>query len=162
MMALVCSVVLSAGSYSAGHTPAPTASIVCYNPGASTVVVTGVELTRRIHGSSTLGGPVPMGTAMPPVGPGGAVVVLAGTAQTIGPFSITVGSVASAIGGNSQPSQPADCILMIGATVMGSDSSRNIAGEAGMLVSYSIRPRVGTQGGQLDFSKASNSAGWFW
>ncbi len=161
-MALVCSVVLSATSYSAGHTPPPTARVVCYNNGASAVVVTGVALSKRVHGSDTLGGPVPMGNALPPYGPGAPVSVSAGGTQTVGPFAVTVGSAASAIGGNSQPSQPADCILVIGATVFGSDGSRVEAGEAGMLVSYSIRPRVGTQGGQFIFSQPSNSAGWFW
>lgn len=161
-LALVCSVVLSATSYSAGHTPPPKCSIVCYNNGASAVVVTGVELTKRVHGSDTLGNPVPMGNALPPYGPGAPVTVSAGGTQTVGPFSIAVGSAASAIGGNSQPSQPSDFILVIGATVFGSDRSRNVAGEAGMLVSYSIRPRVNTQGGQLIFSQASNSALWFW
>jgi hypothetical protein len=161
MMALVCSVVLSATSYSAGHTPAPKASVVCYNNGASSIVVTGVQLHKRIFGSDTPGGPVPMGSALPPYGPGAPVAVAAGGTQTVGPFSVTVGSVASAIGGNSQPSQPADCILVIGATVFSSDGSRAEAGEAGMLVSYSIRPRINTQGGQLIFSQPSNSAGWF-
>lgn len=161
-MALVCSVVLSAASYSAGHTPPPSASIVCTNTGASAVVVTGVQLTKRVYGSETLGGPVPMGSALPACGPGAPTTVAAGGTQTIGPFAVTVGSVASAIGGNSQRSQPADFILMIGATVLGSDGSRNAAGEAGITVSYSIRPRINTQGGQLIFSQPSNSAGWFW
>ena len=160
-LALVCSVVLSANSYSAGHTPPPSASIVCYNNGASAVVVTGVQLYKRILGSDTPGNPVPMGNALPPYGPGAPVSVSALGTQRVGPFSITMGSAASAIGGNSQPSQPAGCILVIGATVFGSDGSRNVAGEAGITVSYSIRPRVGTQGGQLIFSQASNSAGWF-
>lgn len=161
MMALVCTVVLSATSYSAGHTPAPKCSILVHNNGASAVVVTGVALTKRIMGCDTPGNPVPMGSALPPYGPGAPVSVPAGGTRTVGPFSITVGSAAAAIGGNSQPSQPADFILIIGATVFGSDRSRNIAGEAGMLVSYSIRPRVGTQGGQYIFSLPSNSAGWF-
>lgn len=160
-MALVCSVVLSANTYSAGHTPPPTASIVCYNPGASAVVVTGVELTKRVFGSSTPGSPVPMGNALPPYGPGAPVSVAAGGSQRVGPFPITVGNVASAIGGVSQPSQVSDYILVIGATVLGSDGSRNVAGEAGITVSYSVRPRTNTQGGQLIFSQASNSLGWF-
>lgn len=160
-MALVCSVVLSATSYSAGHTPPPSASILCYNPGASTVVVTGVGLYGRVFGSSTPGNPVPMGNALPPYGPGAPVSVAAASTATVGPFPITVGSAAAGIGGVSQPSQPADFILMVGATVFGSDGSRNEAGEAGMTVSYSLRPRINTQGGQLIFSQPSNSAGWF-
>lgn len=160
-MALICSVVLSANTYLAGHTPPPSASIVCYNNGASTVVVTGVQLHKRIHGSDTPGGPVPMGNALPAYGAGAPVVVAAGSTASVGPFAVTVGSAAAAIGGNSQPSQPPVAILVIGATVMGSDGSRNVATEAGITVSYSIRPRINTQGGQLDFSRASNSAGWF-
>lgn len=162
MMALVCSVALSATSYSAGHTPPPKCSIVCHNNGASAVVVMGVALHKRVMGSDTPGNPVPMGNALPPYGPGAPVTVAAGGSQTVGPFSITVGSAASAIGGNSQASQPADFILIIGATVLGSDGSRVEAGEAGMLVSYTIRPRVNTQGGQLIFAQPSNSALWFW
>jgi hypothetical protein len=160
-MALVCSVVLSANSYSAGHTPPPSASIVCYNNGASAVVVNGVELNCRIHGSSTLGSPIPMGNALPPYGPGAPVSVAAGGSATVGPFPVTVGSAAAGIGGASQPSQPADFILVVGAMVFGSDGSRNVAGEAGITVSYSLRPRANTQGGQLIFSQASNAAGWF-
>ena len=160
-MALVCTVVLSATSYSAGATPPPTATVLCYNNGASSVVVTGVQMYGRVHGSSTLGNPVPMANALPPYGPGAPVTAAAASLASIGPFPVTVGSAASAIGGNSQPTQPADFILMVGATVFGSDGSRNEAGEAGMLVSYSVRPRVNTQGGQLIFSQASNSAGWF-
>lgn len=162
MMALICNVVLSATSYSAGHTPPPKASIVCTNTGASAVVVLGVALHKRILGSNTPGAPVPMGNALPPYGPGAPVTVDAGGTQTVGPFAVTVGNVASAVGGNSQSSQPPDFTLMVGATVLGSDGSRTEAGEAGMLVSYSIRPRVNTQGGQLIFSQPSNSAGWFW
>lgn len=160
-MALVCTVVLSTSSYAAGSTPPPKAFIICRNDGASTVVVAGIALSRRVLGSDTLGAPVPMGNALPAYGPGAPAVVLAGDAQTIGPFSVTVGSAASAIGGNAQPSQPADYILMVGATVIGSDRSSNVAGEAGMLVSYSLRPRIGAQGGQLIYARPSNSAGWF-
>ncbi len=161
MMALVCSVVLSTGSYAAGATPPPTASIVCGNSGASAVVVTGVQLSGRVFGSSTPGNPVSMGNALPPYGPGAPVVVAAGGSASVGPFPVTVGNVAAGVGGVSQPSQPADFILMVGAMVFGSDGSRNEAGEAGMLVSYSVRPRAGTQGGQFLFSRASNAAGWF-
>ncbi len=160
-MSLVCSVMLSAQSYSAGSTPPPTASIVCHNPGALSVVVTGVALHGRVLNSSTLGQPTSMATALPPYGPGAPVVVLAGGTQTVGPFPVTVGSSAAGIGGNPQPSQPLDYQLMIGATVLGSDRSINEATEQGMTVSYSLRPRTNTQGGQLIFSQPSNSAGWF-
>lgn len=182
MMALVCSVVLSTTSYAAGHTPPPTASVVCHNTGGSAVVVSGVALSGRVFGSSTPGNPVPMANALPPYGPGAPVTVSAGGSATVGPFPVTVGSVAAAVANRSesvvvdqdeiqtvsfvrgsmiQPSQRPDFILMVGAMVFGSDGSRNVATEAGITVSYSVRPAVGTQGGQLIFSRPSNSAGWF-
>jgi hypothetical protein len=160
-MALVCSVALSATSYNAGATPPPSASIVCYNPGATALVVTGVGLYGRVLGSSTPGNPVPMGAALPPYGPGAPVTVAAGASASVGPFPITVGSAAAGVGGNSQWSQPLDYTLMVGAVVIASDGSRSDAAETGMLVSYTVRPLPGTQGGQLIFSRPSNSAGWF-
>lgn len=160
-MALICNVVLSMNTCSAGHTPPPMATIQCTNTGASALVVTGVQLLGRILGSDTPGHPVVMGNALPPYGPGAPVTVAASSSATVGPFPITVGSAAAAIGGNPQPSQVPDFILMVGAVVRASDGSRVDAGEAGMTVSYSIRPPVGTQGGQLIFSQPSNSAGWF-
>lgn len=159
-MALVCSVVLSTGSYSAGATPPPMASVVCHNPGASSVVVTGVQLSGRVLGAAP-GSGTAMGNALPPYGPGAPVSVAAGSSATVGPFPVTVGSAAAAVGGSKQPSQPADFTLLVGAVVLASDGSRSEAGEAGCLVSYSVRPTVGAQGGQLLFSRPSNSAGWF-
>lgn len=160
-MALVCSVVLSAGSYAAGATPPPTATVACYNPGASDVVVTGVQLSGRALGSATKGNAVPMANALPPYGPGAPVTVAAGGLATVGPFPVTVGSAAAGVGGVSQPSQVADWHLMVGAVVFASDGSRSEAIEAGMLVSYTVRPVRLAQGGQLNFSKPCNSAGWF-
>lgn len=160
-MALLCSVVVSATSYSAGSTPPPSASIVCHNTGAAALVVTGVQLHGRVLGSDTPGHPVAMGNALPPYGPGAPVTVAAGGSASVGPFPVTVGSAAAAIGGNSQPSQPPDFVLVVGATVTAHDGTRVEAGEGGLTVSYSIRPRVGTQGGQLIYSQPSNSAGWF-
>lgn len=160
-MPLLCSVVLSATSYAAGHTPPPHADVLCTNTGATALVVTGVQMTSRVAGSETLGNPTAMGNALPPYGPGAPVTVAAGGTARVGPFPVTVGSAAAAIGGNPQPSQRPDCILLVGAVVTASDRSLSRANEAGITVSYSIRPRVGTQGGQFIYSSASNSAGWF-
>jgi len=160
-MPLVCTVVLSATSYAAGSTPPPSASIVCSNTGASALVVTGVQLTSRIAGCSTPGQPTVMGNALPPYGPGAPVYVAAGSTSTVGPFPVTVGSAAAGIGGVSQPSQVPDYQLVIGAVVTASDGSINTAIEAGMTVSYALRPRIASQGGQLNFNTSSNSAGWF-
>lgn len=164
-MALVCTVVLSTTSYRAGATPPPMATVQCYNPTASTIVVSGVEIYGRVLGSSTPGNPVPMGMPLPPYGPGAPVTIAAGATLPVGPFPITAGSAAAALRdgntGNAQPSQPLNYTLMIGAIVFGSDLSRNTAGEAGMLVSQTIAPTVGQQGGSLIFSKPTNSSGWF-
>lgn len=159
-MPLVCSVVLSATSYAAGHTPPPSASVVCYNPGASALVVTGVQLTGRVYGAAS-GAPTTMANALPPYGPGAPVTVAAGGTSTVGPFPVTAGSAAAAVGGNSQPTQTPDYQLMVGAVVTANDRSINTATEQGITVSYSIRPRTGSQGGQLLYANASNSAGWF-
>lgn len=160
-MALLCSVVLSTTSYAAGATPPPSCSIVCGNTGASAVVVTGVQLHGRVFGCDTPGHPVPMSNALPPYGPGAPVTVAAGGSASVGPFPVTVGSVASGNGGNAQPSQAPTFILVVGATVFGSDGSRNEAGEAGMTVRWTVPPLPQSQGGQFIFSRASNSAGWF-
>lgn len=160
-MALLCSVVLSTNAYSAGSTPAPQATILVENRGASSVVVMGVQLTGRVMGSSTLGNPTTMNNALPPYGPGAPVLVTAGGFQRVGPFAITVGSAANANGGNPQPTQVPVYVLLVGAVVLGSDRSITNATEAGMTVSWPIRPRQNTQGGTLDFSKAANAAGWF-
>lgn len=160
-MALLCHVVLSASTYTAGATPPPTATLVCTNTGASSVVVMGVQLTGRVLGSSTLGNPVPMANALPPYGPGAPVVVAAGGIGRVGPFPVTVASAADANSSSQQRTQVPVCILMVGATVFGSDRSVNVAAEAGITVSWTIRPAFNTRGGLLDFSRPSNSAGWF-
>jgi hypothetical protein len=166
-MALLCSVVLSTTSYAAGSTPPPTASVVVGNNGASAVVVMGVQLHGYVFGSNTAGNPVPMANSLPPYGPGAPVTVAAGGSATVGPFPVTVGSVAAANGGNSQPTQPATFILMVGATVLaqgGGVKYRTEAGAAGMTVRWTVPPLPQSQGGQFIFSRPSNSlfllAGW--
>lgn len=160
-MALLASVVLSTNSYAAGSTPPPTASVVCANTGASAVVVTGVQLQGRVFGSETPGHPVVMGNALPPYGPGAPVTVPAGGVASVGPFPVTVGSAASAVGGASQRTQVPTYILMVGAVVTGHDRSSTTAAEAGMTVRWTVPPLPQSQGGQFIYSRASNSAGWF-
>ncbi len=160
-MALICSVALSTTAYAAGSTPPPSASIVVTNTGSGAVVVTGVQLSGRVLGSSTPGRPVVMGNALPPYGPGAPVVVAAGGVGRVGPFAVTAGMAANANGGVKQPTQVPIYTLMVGAVVFGSDGSRNVAAEAGLTVSWPIRPQVGTQGAALNFSQPGNSARWF-
>lgn len=160
-MTVSCAIVLSSSSYQAGQTPPPTATLVCQNNTNAAQVVIGVQVTGRVFGSSTPGNPAPMGTPMPPYGPGAPVTVPALGSASIGPFPLAVGSAAATVGGNSQPSQVANYILMVGANVLTADQQNSVAAEMGMTVGPTTRPLPNAQGGYLLFSQPSNSALWF-
>lgn len=163
-MALTCAIALSTTSYAAGQTPPPVVTVLCGNATASALVVTSVQPHYSVVGSTTKGNPIPFGAALPAYGPGAPVTVPALGSASIGPFAITVGNVAAGVvanGGLIQPSQPTDYTMLVGATVTASDGSVNEAAPLGLLVSYTVRPIGASQGGQLIFSAASNSAGWF-
>ena len=164
-MALNCQISLDYRSYLAGQTPAPNATLTVYNPGAATVVVTGVELVFKDSVGNVLRPPVQ--PALVPIGPGQTVSVAAATTITVGPFRIAVGSAAAASSfqmvppssqpSNPQPSQPLQSQIFVGAIVYGSDGSVNTAGSDGLLVSYSVPPPLGFQGGFAQFNGANNA-----
>jgi hypothetical protein len=161
-MALTGSVTLNTTSFVAGATPPPLATLTVYNPNAVPVAVTGVRL---VYGTN----PANNGNEVP-IGPGQTSVVPAGGSITIGPMAISIGSAANVnsfqavnqTGNlspvNPQPSQPPQSLVSVGATFYGSDGSVNVAGAAGALVSYSMPPPLGYQGGFLQLSGPNNLA----
>lgn len=165
-MALSCQVSLSYASYTAGQNPPPMATVLVFNPGAASVVVTGITIifTDRF-GNITRPATSP---PSPPIGPGMTVLVPTLSSITIGPFPIVMGSAGNANSFqavnpagvfepiNPQHSQPMQRIAMVGALVNGSDGSSNIAGAAALLVSYTSNPPVGYQGGFFNFAGPNN------
>jgi hypothetical protein len=168
-MALQCNVTLSYTAYAAGQNPAPMATVQVYNPNASAVVVTSVNMKAY-----SLGDPrkqdLAMSPSVPPTGPGMTTSVPALSSITFGPFPIVVASAANVnsfqavnqsgnlFPVNPQGSQPPQRTVMVGALVYGSDGSINEAGEVGLLVSYTSAPPVSYQGGFLNFSAPNNYA----
>lgn len=172
-MALQCNVTLNSSAYTAGQTPPPQATVTVYNPNASAVSVMAVQMSARAF-SDPLSGRLAMSQSVPPIGPGMTTSVPALSSITIGPFPVVVASAANVNSfqavnqtGNINPvnpqgSQPPQTQVMVGALVMGSDGSVNIAGEAGMLLSYAVPPPLGYQGGFLQFASPNNLvAGFF-
>jgi len=166
-MALNCQVVLNSTTYVAGATPPPSINLVVYNPNAFAVAVTGVQMTVNTFGD-VLVNRSPASPILVPVGPGQTISVPAVSSITIGPMLFTAGSAANASSAqavsqtgntspvNVQPSQPSNEIYQVGAIVSGSDGSVNVAGPAGITVSYSQQPPLGSQGGFLQFSLPAN------
>ncbi len=168
-MALQANVTLNYSAYTAGQSPAPMATVTVYNPNASAVVVTSVNMEAHAF-SDSLVNRLAMSPSIPPLGPGMTTSVPALSTITIGPFPIVLGSASNVnsfqavnqTGNlfpiNPQGSQPPQTQVMIGAMVYGSDGSANRAGEVGLLLSYTSAPPVGYQGGFLQFSAPNNIA----
>ncbi len=166
-MSLQCNVTLNYSAYAAGQNPAPMATVTCYNPNASAVVVTGINITGHTF-QSAIQGQLPMLQSSPPIGPGMTTSVPALSSITFGPFPIVIGSAANSnqfqmvnqtgnlFPQNPQGSQPSQTRVMVGATIQASDGSVNVAGEVGLLVSYYSPPPVGYQGGFLQFNGVNN------
>jgi len=165
-MALQANVTLNYSAYTAGQSPAPMATVTVYNPNASAVVVTSINMLAHPFGSTAQA--LPMSPSVPPTGPGMTVSVPTLSSITFGPFPIVIGSAANvnsfqAVNQtsnlnpiNPQGSQPPQTQVMVGALVYGSDGSANTAGEAGLLVSYYPAPPLGYQGGFLQFNGPNN------
>lgn len=166
-MALQCNMTLNTASTTAGQSPAPQATLTVYNPNASAVVVTGARVfTTTLQGQQAN----VVNEALVPMGPGMTTVVPALSSITFGPFPISTGSAANVnaflaitpVGNifpqNPQPSQRPQTLLLVNATVYGSDGSVNIAGVAPLLVSYTSPPPLNFQGGPLMFSAPNNLA----
>lgn len=166
-MSLVCNMTLNVGTTVAGQNPSPQATLTVYNPNASDVVVTGASVF-----TVTLAGQYTNATnqSVVPLGPGMTTLVPSEDSITFGPFPIVCASAANvnsfaAVNQsgnlfpiNPQPSQRPQQVLMVGATVYGSDGSVNSSGQAPLLVSYTSTPPVGYQGGPLMFSAPNNLA----
>lgn len=162
-MALSCQMSLNTPTYSAGASPSPQATLFVFNPNASPVAVTTVQLTFF----DVLGNFVnaAVNAPMPAMGPGQTVVVPALGSLSFGPFPIAVGSGANgssflalpAAIGNSQLAEKDSYQLFVGAVVGGSDGSINTAGSAGLVVSYTAVPPLGTQGGTAQFNAPRNA-----
>lgn len=169
-MALNCAMSLNVTAYSVGQTPPPMATLTVYNPNASAVVVTSMQVTATQFGNTSQ--TLPIQQSVPPTGPGQNTTVPAGGSINIGPFPIVLASAAYVAGANPTVAQPASAefpnnpqvsqrsryIAVIGALVYGSDGSANVAAPVGMTVSHGFPPPIGTQGGFLNFSSPQNFA----
>lgn len=164
-MALVCNMTLSQPSVTAGQSSQATLTV--YNPNASAVVVTGMQVSvSTVAGQYTPA----VNQSLPPMGWGMTTIAPATSSITFGPFPIAAGSASNVnsyaavnqTGNlnpiNPQPSQSPQQVLMVGATVYGSDGSINTSGKAPLLVSYVPAPPLNYQGGPLFFSAPNNLA----
>ncbi len=166
-MSLSCQVSLNYSAYTAGQNPAPMATVFVYNPNASAVVVTSIQMTAYAL-LDPLVNRLAMLPSVPPTGPGMTVSVPTLSSITIGPFPIVLGSAANVNSfqmvnqtGNINPvnpqgSQPPQTTVMVGATVYGSDGSVNVAGVAPVYLSYSETPPLAYQGGFLQLQAPNN------
>lgn len=167
-MALSCQMSVSYYSYTAGQNPPPMANLLVYNPNASPVNITGVDLRIRTHLDTGVNH-TSVAPVIVPIGTGQVTLVPALSSITIGPFPIAVGSAAntnpaamvnSAFSNNPlnpQPSQPTQFTILVGANVYGSDGSNNSAGVAPILVSGTSQPPIAYEGGFLNFSAPNNA-----
>lgn len=166
-MALVCNMTLNVPFTTAGQNPLPQATLQVFNPNASAVVVTGASISTATAAGQQANA---VNQSVVPLGPGMTTVVPALSSITFGPFPISAGSAANVnsfaavnqVGNlfaiNPQPSQRPQQLLLVGATVYGSDGSINIAGVAPLLVSYTSTPPLNYQGGLFQFAAPNNLA----
>ncbi len=165
-MALQCNLTLSRPSTSVGQSPAPMLLLQVYNPNASAVVVTAVQVTFWDTSGNQMR-QAPVVPPSPPVGPGVPTSVPALSSIFIGPFPLQVAMAAngnpfqmvppSSQPPNSQPSQPLNVFLVIGALVYGSDGSANEAARAQLVISSWSKPPLRFQGGNAQFNSKKNS-----
>ncbi len=141
------------------------ATLQVYNPNASPVAVTGIQLQFF----DSLNNPIQASANLPmlAMGPGQTVVAPARSSINFGPFPIVIGSAAN-IGSPTIPlttpptsvnielAEPQSAQLYLGATVYGSDGSINTAGRAAVFVSPTIGPIPLMSGGVLQFYNGSN------
>lgn len=164
-MSLQANITLNTLSVSAGQ-PAQ-ATLTVYNPNASAVVVTGVNVYFKALGDALPGHT----SALPVVIPAtiGQTTSVPALSSITFPFSVVVPSAASSnvfqqmyttgtsTPINSQGSQPLSLSVIVAADVYGSDLSINAAGTATLIVSPSVSSPLGMQGGFLNASTPSNS-----
>lgn len=165
-MSLQCQLTISRPSTSAGQSPAPMLLLQVYNPNASAVVVTGVQITFwDTEGRQLIQAPVV--PPSPPYGPGVPTSVPTLDSILMGPFPVQVSSAAngnpfqmvppSSRPVNAQASQRLNTNLVIGALVTGSDGSVNEAGRVQLVISSWSKPPLRFQGGNAQFNGAQNS-----
>lgn len=166
-MALQCQILLSSSTTVAGQSPPPMATLQVYNPNASAVAVTAIQMA---YYDGVTGRPINAAVApqMPAYGPGQVVVATALTSITFGPMPVATGSASNMSSYpqagyssgttpfNPQAGQPPQTSILIGATVYGSDGSVNEAGRAGLFVSYVPFPPQAFQGGYFNFAGPNN------
>lgn len=166
-MALQCNMSLNVNTCVAGASPAPMATLTVYNPNASAVAVTAIQM---VFFNGKTGAPLNGAVAqtMPAYGPGQVVVAPARSSITFGPMPIAIGLISGmnpfppggfttgSVPFNAQAGQPPQASVLIGALVYGSDGSANDAGRVGLFVSYSPAPPQAFQGGYLQFSAPNN------
>lgn len=165
-MALVCAMSLNTQFCQAGASPAPMATLTVYNPNATSVAVTAIQISyfdaqlRPINAAAA--------PQLPAASPGQTVVVPTLSSITFGPMPVAVGSPASANSfwnasvsntaatPNPQVALPPQTQVLIGGTVYGSDGSANTITPIGLTVSYTPAPPVLSQGGALQFASGNN------
>jgi hypothetical protein len=169
-LSLTCNITLNVTTNTAGSTAAPNATgsspaamatLSVYNPNATAVAVTAIQMAfyNAVTGAAFNSLVAPM---MPAASPGQTTVVPALSTIAFGPMPVAVGSAASmnsfygqAIVGspaaNPQMGQPPQTQILVGATVYGSDGSANEAGRAGLTISYNPTSPPTYQGGYLQF-----------
>jgi hypothetical protein len=149
-----------------------TAVLTVSNATAAPIAITGAALSMAQLGDGTS---ISRAENVLPLGPGMPVIVPAGSTIIVGPFPVVVHSNAGAnsfqaVGpsGVLTDPQPSDgrgdqagnhfpqFVVLVGATVYGSDGSINVAGTSPLLVDVVAPPPLGYQGGFLHLSAPNN------
>ena len=168
-MALTCQITTDKLQTSAGQNPPPMATLQVYNPNASSVSVTGIVIQYfDVNGVQMT--TMPVGISTPAMGPGQTVTATTLASIYFGPFPIVLGSAASANTSLASPpaspanqplprslAHPAQQFFWVGALVYASDGSVNVAGRAGVLMSFTSLPPLYTQGGVAQFNGVNNA-----
>lgn len=172
-MSLQCQMTLNVHTSSSGQSPLPQATLSVYNPNASSVAVTGVNVAYYTPDGQPLV-TMPVGITTVALGPGQTTVVPAASLITFGPFPIAIalpsmgGLFLGQPAGNAttppatpaprQLGMPVAVQVFIGAQVYASDGSVNEAGRDGLIVSWAARDPSGTGGGVGAFNDVDNSS----
>ena len=161
-MALNAQLSVNLPSVTAGQTSHATLTV--YNPNAVAVTVTGIELVWYDKMGVVVRPAV--SPAVPPLGVGQPTSIAALGTQTFGPFALAVGSVAAASSFQMVPpsslpalekaSAPPQLELWVGGLLYASDGSVNVISKARLLVSYTVAPPLGFQGGFAQFHAINN------
>ena len=152
-MALDCIIALSKTNWTVGSNLGPKAFLTCNNATAAAISVTGIQMELTQRGAKMI---LPGSVAA--IGAGSTVIVPALSAIKIGPIDLAIPSVGVQDSGNLMSAQIADPLVMVGATVYGSDGSINLAGAAPLQLRSIRQPAAATRGGFLNMAEGSNAA----